>query len=234
MQFINTSASLTPALNNSINTEITNTHSIIDVLKHVLTPSQIKQVLRVAAKNEAKIAAITSKLMRAHAETIPSGLTMAQFDALTQEKTDSNNLEALFLALAVIATSNSKVVQNNRMYYALQCLNIARQLGKTNTTINDIVKEISVEFSPRTKSGKVATNYTIAHGASVTVSGVKTKKYFVNMGTTVLTFLKLDGLQALTITVNPGSGIAVPLQWTKIVVTNVSTTADGAFSVFIQ
>ncbi len=234
MQFIPVTASLTPLLNTSIDTQITTTHGIIDVLKHVLTPSQIKQVLRVAAKNEAKISAISSKLMRVHAETIPTGLTMAGFDALTQEKTDSNNLEALFLALAGIASSNSKVVQNNRMYYALQCLNIARQLGKTNETIDAIVKELSTEFSSRTKSTKVETVFTIANGASVTVSGVQTKKYFVNTGSTVLTFLKLNGLLAQTITVNPGSGIAVPLQWTKIVVTNVSTTADGVFSVFIQ
>jgi H+/gluconate symporter-like permease len=62
--------------------------------------------------------------------TIPISFTLAEFVALTQEGTDSNKLKAIFLALATIAGAHGEIVQNNRMFWALQCFDNARVIGK--------------------------------------------------------------------------------------------------------
>ncbi len=160
---------------------------------------------------------------------------MAQFNALTQEGTDSYTLEAMFLALAAIAGAHGNIVQNNRMFWALQCLDNARMIGKTNAEIAEIVAEITTEFFTKTAAAKiVASVYTIAPSASITITGVATNKYFTNHGTTILSFLKVGASATELITVYPGSGALIPLSWTKIVVNNVSALAEGAFSLFVS
>ena len=234
-QFINIITPLTPITATSIEAAITAAHTVIDPIKITLTPSQSKGLYKVGAIRTSEMSTIVTKLMMAHPETITSSFTMAQFNALTQEGTDSNALEALFLALAAIAGAHGNIVQNNRFYWALQCLDNARTLGKTNTTIATIVEEITVEFfNKAAASKKTATAYTIAPSASITISGVTTGKYLTNTGTTILSFLKVGALASQTITVYPGSGVKVPSSWTKIVVTNVSALADGEFSLFIS
>ena len=234
MALLPTSASLTPALTTSIQTEIASTHTLIDVIKHVITPTQQKRIARVAARKEAEITAILTKLMATHAETLPPGMTLLLFNALTQEVTDSKTLQELFLGLAAIAGANADVVQNNRYYYALQGLNIGRQLGKTNTVIDDIVKEISTEFFAKPASKKVSTAYNIATGSSMVIINVKPKKMFTNTGKTVLTFLKVNGLSTDTITVHPATAIEMLPRWTKIEVSNESTITEGSFSLYLQ
>ena len=226
---------LTPVLTTSVETAIAGIHTLIDFIKILLTPSQTKGLYKIAAIRTSEISAIFTKLMQAHPETIPSSFTLAQFIALTQEGIDSNTLEAMFLALAAIVGGHGEIVQNNRMYWALQCLDNSRQIGKTVPAIQEIVVELGTEFFQKAAaSKKTATVYTIAPSASITIGGVVTNKYFTNSGTTILSFLKVGALVSQTITVNPGSGVLIPAFWTKIVVTNVSALAEGAFSLFVQ
>ena len=99
----------------------------------------------------------------------------------------------------------------------MQCLDNARLIGKTNATITAIVEEITVEFFNKAASTKkMATVYTIAPSALVTITGATTGKYLTNSGTTILTFLKVVAFVTETITVYPSSGVKVPLTWTKI------------------
>ena len=233
-ELITITTPLTPAQVAIIEALITGIHTDIDPIKILLTPAQSKGLYKVGAIRTSEIGVIKTKLLMAHPETIPSSFTMAEFNALTQEGTDSNTLEAMFLALAAICGAHGDIVQNNLMFFALQCLDNARMLGKTNAVIEAIVTDITAEFFKKAAaSKKTPTIYTIAPAASITITGVTTGKYFTNNGTTILSFLKVGGLVSETIIVNPGSGVKVPALWTKIVVTNVSASADGAFSLFV-
>jgi|GEM_PF-1484984 len=234
-ELITIATPLSPATVALIESLIAGVHTDIDPIKILLTPAQSKGLYKVAAIRTSEIGAIKTKLMMAHSECIPSSFTMAQFNALIQEGTDSNSLEAMFLALAAICGAHGEIVQNNLMFFALQCLDNARMIGKTNAVIETIVAEITDEFFKKAAaSKKYATVYSIGPGASITITGVTTRKMFTNSGNTILSFLKVGALVSETITVNPGSGILVTAGWTKIVVTNVSTLSEGQFSVFVN
>ena len=150
-----TLAVIRPATVTLIKSVIADAHTGIDPIKIVLTASQAKGLYKVGAVRTSEISVIVAKLMMAHQITIPSSYTMAQFNALTQEGTDCDSLEAMFLALAAIAGAHGNVVQNNRMFWALQCLDNARMLGKTNAEIAEIVEEITTEFFTKTAAAKI-------------------------------------------------------------------------------
>ena len=228
-------APLTPAMVTSSITGITGLHTILDIIKISLTKAQTKGMYKVGPIRTAEISTIYIKLMKAHPETITSLFTIASFDALTQEGIDSNMLEAMFLALAAIVGGHGDIVQSDRMYMALQCMDNARFIGKTVPVVQSIVEEVSAEFFMKgAASKKDPTAYSIAPAATIIISGVATSKYFTNSGSTILSVLKVGGLVTETITVFPGSGCLVPTNWTKIVVTNVSALSAGSFSVYIQ
>lgn len=234
-EFITITNPLTPAMVISSETGITGLHAILDVIKLTLTKDQTKGLYKVGPIRMSEISTVYIKLIKAHPETITSSFTLASFDALTQEGIDCDTLEAQLLALAAIVGGHGEIVQSDRRYLALQCLDNARLMGKTVPAIQTIVDEFSTEFFKKgTSSKKTPTGYTIAPAASITIAGVVTGKYFTNSGTTVLSMLKVGGLVADTITVYPGSGILVPANWTKIVVTNVSALSAGSFAVFVK
>ena len=226
---------LNPLMVTSSETAVTGLHTILDIIKITLTKDQTKGLYKVGAIRMAETDTIYTKLMKAHPETIGSSFTLASFDALTQEGIDCDTLEAMFLALATIVGGHGAIVQSNRRFLSLQCLDNARLMGKTAPAIQTIVDEITTEFFKKASASKKSpTGYTIAPAASVTIAGVVTGKYFTNTGTTILSMLKVGGLVAETIMVYPGSGVLVPAAWTKIVVTNVSTLSEGSFAVFVQ
>ena len=226
---------LNPLMVTSSETAVTGLHTILDIIKITLTKDQTKGLYKVGAIRMAETDTIYTKLMKAHPETIGLSFTLASFDALTQEGIDCDTLEAMFLALATIVGGHGAIVQSNRRFLSLQCLDNARLMGKTAPAIQTIVDEITTEFFKKASASKKSpTGYTIAPAASVTIAGVVTGKYFTNTGTTILSMLKVGGLVAETIMVYPGSGVLVPAAWTKIVVTNVSTLSEGSFAVFVQ
>ena len=226
---------LNPLMVTSSETAVTGLHTILDIIKITLTKDQTKGLYKVGAIRMAETDTIYTKLMKAHPETIGSSFTLASFDALTQEGIDCDTLEAMFLALATIVGGHGAIVQSNRRYFSLQCLDNARLMGKTAPAIQTIVDEITTEFFARSSASvKTPTGYTIAPSASITIAGVVTSKYLTNTGTTILSMLKVGGLVSETIMIYPGSGVLVPGAWTKIVVTNVSALTEGSFAVFVQ
>ena len=225
---------LTPAVKTAADAIIVTLRASLDPVKINLTQTQTKGLLKVGAVKEAQIDAVETRLMIAHPETLPTGLTEILFAAMSQEEKDSDSLEAALLSLAAIVGGHSKIMQNNRMYYANQALDNGRQLAKTVPAIATEVNEISTEFFSKTSSIKVATVFTIAPGAEITVTGVETESMFTNEGTTILKILVANGLLINAITLNPASGVLIPKGWTKIVVTNVSVTNEGQFSLFMQ
>ena len=226
---------LTPLMVTSSETALTGLHTILDIIKITLTKDQTKGLYRVGAIRMAETDTIYTKLMKAHPETIGTSFTLASFDALTQAGIDCDTLEAMFLALATIVGGHGAIVQSNRRFHSLQCLDNARLMGKTTPAIQTIVDEIATEFFARSSAAKkTATGYTIAPAASITISCIVTGKYFTNSGKTILSILKVGGLVADTIQIFPGSGELVPALWTRLIVTNESTLSDGGFSLYMQ
>ena len=224
---------LTPTIATSISANVAAGRTIVDPLAIPLTQAQVKAILRVAANREAETSAIRSGIMGPFNQTMPEGLTIEEFDAMTQEQADTDALQAHYTSLATELENHGNIIRNNRFVYAMQALDNSTLLSKTNPTIATANKLIRDQFFSRTStSGEV--DYTVALAGSITIGGVKSEKFFTNMGSTVLTVLNVDGKVVDTLTINPGSGKLIPLGWTNIVVTNKSATEAGAFSVFMK
>ncbi len=224
---------LTPAIATSFATNVSAARLLMDPLITPLTKAQSKGILHVSAVREAETKAIRSGIMIAFPVTMPTGLTIEQFDALTQEQEDTDAQQAHYASLAAELGNHGMIIRNNRFVYAMQALDIAGLLGKNSTTIAAADKLIRDEFYSKTSSSG-ETDYTVALGGSTTIGGVKTGKYLTNMGDTILLVINVNGNVMDTLTINPGSGKLIPLNWSNIVVTNKSTTEAGAFSVFMK
>jgi predicted nucleic acid-binding protein len=224
---------LTPAVATSFATNASAARLLMDPLIIPLTKAQTRGLLHVSAVREAQTKAIRSDIMIAFPATMPTGLTLEQFDALTQEQADTDAQQAHYASLAAELENHGMIIRNNRFVYATQALDNAGLLGKNNTTIAAADKLIRDTYYSKT-SASGETDYTIALGGSATIGGVKTGKYLTNMGNTILLVINVNGNVLDTLTINPGSGKLIPLNWSNIVVTNKSTTEAGAFSVFMK
>ena len=118
------------------------------------------------------------------------------------------------------------------MLMAIEVMDNARLLAKTNTGISSAVKLITTEYlTPGPKSGM--TTYSIAPAVILQLTGLKKGKKIINNGTTILTFLAKNANAADTLTINPGDSKDAPLGWVNVTVTNLSTTNAGSFQVFL-
>ena len=224
---------LTPAIAISIDANVAGAHLIIDKLVIPLSQAQTKALLHVAANREAETGAIRSDIMGAFPDSMPVGLTLEEFDAMTQEQADTDALEAKYNSLATELKNHGDIIRNNRFVYAMQTLDNANLLGKTNPTTAIADKLIRDQFFSRsTQGGEV--EYTISIAGTTTIGGVKTDKYLTNTGTTILSVLNVHGNVIDTIAINPGSARLIPIGWANIVVTNKSATETGAFAVYMK
>ena len=224
---------LTPAIATSINTNVAAAHLIIDPLIIPLSKAQTTGILHVAANREAETAAIRSGIMCAFAASLPTGLTIELFDAMTQEQADTDAQQAHYASLAAELENHGIIIRNNRFVYALQALDTASLLGKTNPAIAAAEKIIRDDFYSKTTAGGEV-DYTISIAGTTTIGGVKSDKYLTNTGTTILTVLKVNGNVIDTITINPGSARLIPIGWVNVIVTNKSATEAGAFAVYMK
>ena len=221
---------LSPTVAAAIAANVLAGHDIIDLLVIAITEAQTKAMLAVATNRESETAAIYTGIMVAFPQTMPTGLTLADFQAMRQEAIDTDSQYSNYITLANELDGHGKIVRNNLLVYAMQALDNARLLAKSNPTIAAAVKVITDQFFSKTSStDEVA--YTIGISATVTIAGVKTEKMLVNTGLTILTVLNVNGNVVDTLTIYPGSGKLVPTGWTNIVVTNMSAMEAGAFLV---
>jgi len=233
MGLIIQNTALTPATTATTTTAFGALHVIIDPLKKILTPKETSMIIDVSTNREAEIAVIIAELMVAHPETMPSDLTIAVMNALTQEEADTMNLVAIANGIVKILEDHLKIVKNNRMVWANKSLDNARHEGKSNEEIEAVVKSISSRFFGKTASITEST-YNISIGGNIILKGVKTEKYLTNHHTCILKVLNVGGILTETLTVNPGNAVMIPKGWTNIVVTNLSGTEEGVFSVFMS
>ncbi len=224
---------LSPAIATSTTTAFGGIYTIINPLKTILTPKETSMMIDVSTNREAEIAVIIAELMVAHPETIPSTFTMTVMNELTQEEADTNNLIATATAVVKILEDHLKIVKNNRMVWVNKVLDNARHEGKSNAEIEAVVKSISSRFFGKTASITEST-YNISIAGNIILKGVKTEKYLTNHHTSILKVLNVSGILTETLTVNPGNAVMIPKGWTNLVVTNLSGTEEGIFSVYMS
>ena len=232
--YITPAGSITPAIKTSLAPIVTSIHTILDPIVTHLSPEQTAVMAKVGTVRSAEINAVYVRVIEVYPDLLPEGWTITKFAALMQEGTDSGSMKETFLGLAAICDENEKIVENNLLNLCNRTMDNARISAKTSKSMDAIVKGIAAEFHGKKNVKREATEYTIAPAGVVTVSGVETGKMFTNHGFTILSILVVNGLIADTIISNPGSGFFIPVKWTKIIITNVSATIEGKFSVFMQ
>jgi len=224
---------LSPAIATSTTTAFGGIFTIINPLKTILTPKETNMMIDVSTNREAEIAVIIAELMVAHPETIPSTFTMTGMNELTQEEADTANLVATANSVVKILEDHLKIVKNNRMVWVNKVLDNARHEGKSNAEIETVVKSISSRFFGKSASITEST-YNISIAGNIILKGVKTEKYLTNHHTSILKVLNVSGILTETLTVNPGNAVMIPKGWTNVVVTNLSGTEEGIFSVYMS
>ena len=232
MEIIPIITPLSPTLVATATTAVGALHAIIDPIKIKLSPEQMAVIMDVSTVREAEITAVNAEVMVAHPETVPATTTLAAISALTQEETDTINLLELGKGIVSILDNHLKIVKNNRLVYATQALDNAKHDGKTNAAIKVVSDSISSRFFSRSSS-KTETTYNISIGGNIILKGVKTGKYLTNQHKSILSVLNVNGILTSTLKVNPGSGVLIPTTWTNLIVTNLSDTDEGIFTIFM-
>ena len=224
---------LSPAITLTLVTAGAAVSVISETLKVPLTPGQTAQQLHVATNREAIIDAVQSMLMQGHPSTLPEGVTNMSFQALNQQGIDCDSMIAHFSGIVNTFEDLRKVINNNRMFIATQTLDKGKLLAKGDTGIKTDVDSIVSTYYKKTPK-KVATIYSLPISGTLLLAGVKVNRMFTNLGTGILTFINEVGEVAEAIVVNPGSSAKIPAGWTRILVTNLSSTNLGKFSVFMK
>ena len=224
---------LTPAMVVSAEAIVATLKLTSDTLNISMSASQIKGLIKIGPKRGAEILAIYTKLLKAFSSTIPPDFTLAEFEALLQERIDSLSMAALLEAEASKYAIHAEITGNNLLLMGIEALDLAKVQMKDNSSMATKVNEITTEFSsPSAPTGM--TTYSIAALATIEVTNLVTDKMIVNDGNTILKMLVQGGNAANTITIFPGDGAKVPKGWTNVTMTNVSATTTGSFSVKIK
>jgi hypothetical protein len=231
-QTINLPTSLTPANTVTLTAEIVTAHVIADTLVISLTESQDTGLLPVSTETEAALKDIF-EMGGEYPALFPDGVTAATIAAMLQEEKDCDKLEASYSALAAIMGHRSKVLRNNRRVYGIETLDNGKLAAKKDTGVKVFVTNITTTHYKH-GAKKTASSYSINGGTVIALAGVVTGKTCVNTGNTILSFLVKNGNAINTITVNPKSSFKIPLDWTNIVVTNLSATEAGSFDIFMK
>jgi len=224
---------LTPAIVTSLKAAFAAINVILAPINVSITDTQKKGLVIPAAARQSEIAAIETGLMEPFPGTIPTTFTLADFLALDQEQIDSSTLEGLCVALVNFFSLHGEIVGNNRMLMAIQVMDNARIMGKSNPGIKAAEKLITTEhLTPGPKKG--LTTYSIAASMTMDIAGLKSEKPIINNGTTILDVLEKNGSAADTITINPGDSENTPKGWINVTVTNRSATTVGSFQAYLK
>jgi len=224
---------LTPALSTTIVTAVAAVSVITNTLKIPLTPAETAQQLPVSTNREAVIDAIQTRLMQGHPSTLPTGLTNVIFQALNQQGDDCDSLIVLTNGILNTLLDLRKVINNNRMCFVNQTLDAGKLMSKGDTGIKTDVNFIVSTYYKR-GTPKVAVVNTLSEGGSLELAGVKGNRMLTNLGKGILSITNEVGEIADAILVNPDSAEKLPTSWKRILVTNLSATNSGKFSVFMK
>ncbi len=224
---------LTPAIVTTIEANATAAKAISDLLAITMTSTQIRSLIKIGVNRNGEMSAIYTKLLKVFPETVPLYFTIAEYEALQQERINSLLIAALYQAQANAYTNHANVCGNNLFLMSVDCLDIARLLMKNIPAVATEVNEITTDYLTPT-SASDATSYSIAPSMTLSIPNLITEKRIINDGSTIITMLVKDGGTPSTITIYPGDSAVVPAGWTNVTITNLSATTAGNFKVFLR
>ena len=202
-QIIEMPSPFTPAMVTTVKAEIVIIQAVMDLIKVSMTESQTKGLITVSTNKEAIIKAVFTDIMDPYPALMSSGVTVAQFAAMTQEEADTNTLIGLLEPVLTILKQHSGNLKNNRMYITTDTFDNAKLAGKKDPQLNLKVKSLQKTYYSRGQA-KPVSEYTMTVSSKLVLGGVKTGTPIVNTGQATFSYIKVNGNVALTITVYPG------------------------------
>ena len=217
----------------TIDTGVTTIQVILDASSITIAESETKSLIGVSTNRAAEIITVKEKIVDKHASSLPDGTTSAGFAAdqvyissLKKSHTGLVDQAAKLGVMILVSENNLYVKMSNIMKHV-------KLLGETDKVLADLHKEIADKYHPHSSHTSGVTNFKINPTVVVTQS-VVSGKTFTNKAKAVLSILVVAGNVNDTILVNPFSGVILPEAWNNIVVTNLSTTEEGSFDIFIK
>ena len=231
-QIIPVPAPITVAEFATIDTNISSIQVIMDASKIPITTSQKAGMLTIAAIRESEIEDVKTKIVDTIPSAVPNTVVISAFNSnllyiqsLKTRLSKLMNLTTEFGILLSVAESNAMVDTNAIM-------DNIRIVGKTDPAVASVDKELTAKYFSKSGTRAIPTRYEILASGVITLH-VKTQKTFTNVEKTILSIQRVGGNAADAIRVNPFTGVSIPKLWTNIIVTNLSSTDNGAFEVFI-
>ena len=217
-----------------INTGIITNQAILDAAAIILTKAEAKSMINVSVSRNSEIVDVKETVVEKHANALPVGMTAADFEA---DFTYVANLRQTHKGL-VDQTAKMEVLlevgESNLYVKTCDVMKNVRLLGEKDQVLGDIAKANSLKYHVHSTAQSDPTNFKIGPAVVVIQGGVIVGKYFTNKAKAVLSILNVKGDVNDTILVNPFTGVLIPVEWTSIVITNLSTIESGSFDIYLK
>ena len=217
-----------------INTGVAANQTILDAAAIVLTEGEAKSMIKVSTTRNSEIVDVKETVVEKHAAALPVGITAADYEAdftyvatLRQSHKGMVDQAAKMEVLLEVAESNLYVKTSDIMKNV-------RLLGEKDQVLGDIAKANSAKYHPHTTGNNESTNFSIGPSVIIKQRGLLTGKVFTNKAKTVLSVLNEGGDIKDALILNPFTGAMIPINWTNVVVTNLSDTLAGSFDVYLK
>ena len=232
-QIIDTPHPITAAQFTVIDTDTASIETILDIADVPLTVTQTKAIIRVSTVRSAEIDDTNNLIIEPFPKTVPASVDPLTFAINLLYINSLKTRQSMLVTQAGKMQTLIDVAENNAMVDVNLILNNARLLAKGDKNLKTAMDKITVKYFSK-KAKKVATGYLIVKAGVMTISKVVTKKKFTNNKPAILSILQVGTDISLTIIVQPFTSVDIPVGWTNIVVTNLSDTTDGGFTVFVK
>jgi len=233
-QYVTIPSPLTTANLTTLNTSQAAINTILEAAKVPLTPDQEGALIGVSIKRDSEIDDVNNIFVKNNASLVPKQVNIAIFQQNIATVTTLKQLHAMQLAAADATETIIKAIQHNQILDKRLIISNIEVVAKNDSGAAQQLKDYKEKHNHKKASTSEATEMDIAESGTIKVAKVLTGKPFVNEGTVILTVAKEGGTASEVLKVNPAGSVKIPKGWTIIVVTNLSKTDPGKFSVFLE
>ncbi|MHB8258995.1 MAG: hypothetical protein ACYDCN_03105 [Bacteroidia bacterium] len=234
---------LTPAQVTTIKTSIDAIMGILTPHIQNLSPAQIKK-MRKMGKRLSYVQDMQTLAHNQGSNFLPTTFDITKLDTVVGYDTNLADIISHLITL-------SDGLATTQYYYgniSMEMSDYIYKSAKTEAVGGNVVIGAATERAKKTFKGQGQKGHTkdfaVEGGTSLTVNNLNEHSPFHNLGTTVLLVKKANALTAgattqktaasATITVEPGTHIKLPKDFTAISVTNQSANIAGMFSVKVK
>lgn len=239
----NIGTGLTPAEVNTLKGYIDAMMVILSPHLVNLTPKQIKD-MRNLGKRRSYVNEMQVLATEQGSNFLPSNFNMAQFNTVVGYLNNLGEIDAHHIAFAGGMRDTLQYYGNIAMEFSDHIYKLSKTEAESgNTALGAATERAKRVFKKQGQKGHTK-DFEVRAGTTLTVNNVSKHSPFHNLGGTVLLVKKANQETAATpsqktaasaaITVQPGTHIKLPANFTMISVTNQNTTTDGMFSVKVR